>query len=254
MTIPPRGTPLTAAAGASSSSAMVAASAASRAACAASSAAANGGRGGLGRSRSRLPGGGGCGRRGVGCGLCGGSRGGGVLGARLPRGLSGRRGGIGGRLRDGGGARVAGRPGRVGGIGGGFGRRLGGSGRLFGVIGFGRFGRQGGGRLGGFGGAARGIGGRARGLGGGGRVARGRVDRRRIDGGRRSVIVVVAAADEGQPGGPNARLGACSQHGAARYLSLSQTRPIVAVASWQDPSWIPGWPHVGRPGTEAAKD
>ena len=133
----------------------------------------------------------------------------------------------------------------VGGIGGGFGGRLGGSGRLLAASSDSAASAaraaeasaasaacEAAAAAAACGGRRLGRGGRclSRGAGRSARVARGRVDRRRIDGGRRSVIVVVAAADQGQPGGPNARLGACSQHGAARDLSLSQTRPIVAVA------------------------
>ena len=44
------------------------------------------------------------------------------------------------------------------------------------------------------------------------------------------VIVVVAAADQGQPGGSNLSLRAGSQHGAARDLSLSQGGPILPAA------------------------
>ena len=190
----------------------------------------DGGRGSLGRCGGRLAGGGCCRSRGIGRSLGGGGGGGGVLGARLPRGLGGGLGGIGGRLRDGGGARVARGPGRLGRIGSRIGGRLGGSGRLFGVIRFGRFGRQGGGRLGGFGGAARGLGGVARGLRRGRGVARRGVDRRRVDDCRRGVIVVVAAADQGQAGRANPSLRAGSQHGAARDLSLSQGGPVVPAA------------------------
>ena len=88
------------------------------------------------------------------------------------------------RIREGGSARVARGPGGLGRIGSRIGGGLGGSGRLFGVIGFDRFGRHGGGRLGGFGGPARGIGGGARGLRRSSGVARRRVDHRRVDGGR----------------------------------------------------------------------
>ena len=151
-------------------------------------------------------------RRGGGRGLGGGGGGGRVLRAGLPRGGGGSPGGIRGRLRDGRRARVAGGPGCVGRVGRGVGGGLSGGGRCGGVIGFRRFGRQGGGRLGGIGGAARGIGGVARGLGGGGGVARGGVDRGRVDGG---VIVVVAAADQREAGRPNPSLRAGSQHGAA---------------------------------------
>ena len=224
-----------------------------------------GGGGGGGRVLgAHLPcglGGGGGGGRVLGahlpCGLGGGGGGGRVLGAHLPCGLSGSRGGIRGRLRDGGGARVARGPGGGGGIGGGIGGGLGGSGRLFGVIRLRRFGRQGGGRLGGFGGAARGLGRVARGL---RRVARGlrrgrgvacrRVDRRRVDGGG---LVVVATADQREAGCTNAGFGAGSQHGATRDLSLSQGGPVVPAAHDNPLSGFPAVPWWDRSVHEHAR-
>ena len=196
----------------------------------------DGSRGGLGGGGGGLPGGGRSRSRGVGRGLGGGGGRSGVLGARLAGGGGGGFRGIGGRLRDGGGARVAGGPGRVGRIACRIGGGLGGSGRLGRVIRFGRFGRHRGGGFGGFGGAARGIGGVARGLRRGCGVARRGVDRRRVDDCRPGVIVVVAAADQREAGRSNASFGAGSQHGAARDLSLSQTRPIVPVAHHIFPS------------------
>ena len=65
--------------------------------------------------------------------------------------------------------------------------------------------------LGGSGGGGGGGGG-ARGLRCGSGVTRRCVDRGRVDGGG---LVIVAAADQGQPGNANAGFGAGSQHGAA---------------------------------------
>ncbi len=208
--------------------------------------------GGLSRSRGGIPGGGSSRRGGIGRGLGGRGGGGGVLGARLSRGRGGGLGGIGGRLRDGGGARLARGFGGGGRISGRVGGGLGGRSRLLRVVRGRRVGRQGRGRLGGFGGPARGIGSVAGRRSRSGGVTRGGVHRRRVDDRRRGVIVVVAAADQREAGRSNAGLGAGSQHGAARDLSLPQGGPIVQAAHRKVLSGT-RLSHVGPLGARARK-
>ena len=222
----------------------------------------------------RLAGGGCGGGSGVGGGGDGGLRGGRGGGAgldggsRVAGGLGGGLGSLGGGVRDGRGRGVAGSASGVGGLGGGRSRGFRGGGRVGGVFRLGRLGGQGGGGIGGVGGlrsrsGGLGCGGRrlgrggrrfTRGTGRGARVTRRRVDRRRINGGRCGVIVIVAAADERKASRSNASLRAGSQHGAARDLPLSQGGPVVTVAHgkilpgfraglmWDGPVPEPVWP------------
>ena len=209
-----------------------------------------GGGGGRAGGGGRFPGGGGsrCGcLGGVVDGGLGGRRGGGAGldgGGRVPGGLGGGLGRLGGRIGDGRGGGIAGRGRGVGSLGGRRGTGFGGGGRVGGVLRLRCFGGQGGGRGCGGGGLTRGVcrlgGGLGRGLGfGGARIpggdgrcrgffrGRGGPFRRRGPG---VGLVILPAADEREPGGPNARFGAGSQHGAARDLSLSQAGPILPAA------------------------